>query len=826
MINLKSLLKPKFEFKKNVIPNKIIAKNKANPEEKPMIIKLLDGIITASILLIFLLCPLFLTGLAAQGAGFEKNILFYFLVLIGIIVWATKGVVSGELNLKRTPLDWPIIGLLAVYIISTVLSVNQTDSIIGIYGDNAKGLAALIIFILFYYLTVNNINTKKVKALFWAFTVSSALIIFFSLLQISNIFIIPWEFTRVINFNPIGSFTGLSIFIMSVLPLLVIAATQTNNIHPRLKKYGAIFIKLITGLAVIASLVLLSLLKGYSFWLVAIVGMIIVLMFLIPKIIKITNNNLIIPILVFLVLIVFAVLGNYSFYNINLPAEVALSRQASWAIAKNSLKADPVFGSGPSTFYYSFSKYKDVNFNYENLWNLRFGTASGSIFEFLATVGIAGVLLIVIISLIALSLSFLTLIKTKTSELQSILLALFASLVSILIFNLLFALNSSLILISILIAVLTVSSAIIIYPEEFRTFNLSFRSSPKYALALAVIFLTTSSIFIILFTSGIKTYLADIYARQSLTAADLGQKISLLEKAKTLVPYQDVYYLNLANYYSSLANQAATNNNQAQIVDNLNLAVDYGKKAVALSPNKVGNNEALAMIYENAALYAPGYLDMADKTYEKVLELEPHNPVSYLRLALIDMARSNLEQDKDKKAAYINSAIKKYDKALVEKTNLDAAYYGKAIANERLANLDEAIANASKAFANSNSNIDYAFELGRLYFTRGVIQPNIAQTATNELTAGEEAGGDLSVATDQVSGSKIKRNDDLNTAEQIFKSILANNEYHANAQYSLALLYLKIGENGNSKIYAEKLLNTIQDEAQKKTIKEQFKEVL
>ena len=64
--------------------------------------KSLDIIISVSIYLVFLLCPLFFTGLIAQGLGFEKMILFYFLVLSGIVAWVTKGVLTGDLKLKRT----------------------------------------------------------------------------------------------------------------------------------------------------------------------------------------------------------------------------------------------------------------------------------------------------------------------------------------------------------------------------------------------------------------------------------------------------------------------------------------------------------------------------------------------------------------------------------------------------------------------------------------------------------------------------------------------------------------------------------------------------
>ena len=136
----------------------------------------LDAIIVGAIALIFFLSPIFFTGLVAQGIGFEKMVLFYFLVLIGIVSWVTKGVIMGELNIKRTPLDIPIIATLAIFTASTILSVSVKDSLIGSYGSCAKGLVAVYVFALFYYLVVNNIDAKRIRLIFWTLITSSSLL--------------------------------------------------------------------------------------------------------------------------------------------------------------------------------------------------------------------------------------------------------------------------------------------------------------------------------------------------------------------------------------------------------------------------------------------------------------------------------------------------------------------------------------------------------------------------------------------------------------------------------------------------------------------------
>ena len=165
------------------------------------------------------------------------------------------------------------------------------------------------------------------------------------------------------------------------------------------------------------------------------------------------------------------------------------------------------------------------------------------------------------------------------------------------------------------------------------------------------------------------------------------------------------------------------------------------------------------------------------------------------------MAKSNAETDKTEKEFYINEAIKQYDESISKKNDFSSAYYGKAIALEQLAKSDEAIDTMKSAAVYSNNNIDYFFELGRLYFNKGVTQPNLFQTASKNLTQNSlnegqktttgEQPKDLSVQPDQSTGQTTELNDQLKNAEQIFASIVAVNQNHANALYSLALLYQK-----------------------------------
>lgn len=790
----------------------------------------LDYAIAGVLGLIFFLCPVFFTGFAAQGFGLEKMMIFYLLVLLGTVAWVTKGVITGDLELKRTPLDLPIAVLLAVYIVSTIFSVDQKDSLIGSYGNTAKSLAAVITFILFFYFLLNNINGKRIKLIFWSTIASGSLIIIYTLLQLKGIFILPMAFTKAGSFNPIGTLSGLTMYLIAILPLLTVGMSQISEIHPGLKnKQSAIAVKIFLGLMILGDLLILVLLSGFTFWPASIISIVIILMFFLSKIIKISNSNITIPIAVFLLSIIFLVLGNFSFAKLNLPAEVGLSKKASWEIAKSSIKHNPLIGSGPSTFYYSFGKFKSPDFNSTQLWNARFDSASGVLFEMASDIGALGTLAFIVIVLIAISICFITLIKTDKKEEQPILLGYFASFISIALFSLIFTLSNVIILLFMLLSCLTLAVSVVIYPEKFKTINLSFRASAKYALALAAIFLCVSAGVVILFTFGLKFYLGDVYAMQSLKAGNVNQKIEKLNKSIQLSPYIDNYYIELANQYMALTNQEAMSNaDPGQIQNNLSLAIESGKKATELSPNKSLSNESLALIYENASFYVRGALEWSENYYKKLAELEPASPVPSLRIALINMARSNAETDDKEKAYYINEAIKKFDESISKKSDLAAAYYGKGIAYEKLNQTDQAIDQLKQAVILANDNVDYHFELGRMYFNKGVIQPDIKQNASeniamNDVNSQTGPEGELSVEPSQPVAGTIARNESINMSEQIFKGILQAIPNHANSLYSLAVLYQKINETDNVKDSVRKLLEILPDDASKEAVKNQFK---
>lgn len=719
-------------------------------------------------------------------------------------------------------LDLPIAIFLIVVFLSAVFSVNVWDSWLGYYGNPTKGFLAIICYVVFYYLVVNNIDAKKAKIYLWSFFASIIIISLYSLMQILGVYCLPFlEFTKYKNFNQLGNLSALSIFSIITFPILVVLAGQTADFCPAKGKC----LKLIKLLAIIFSilaLAILFLIHSFVFWPAAIVSTVVVLMFYLSKIINISRANLVISSSAFVILVIFLVINNFNWLNLNLSSEYSLSRSLSWQITKQSLKADPLFGSGVATFYYDFTRYKGQDFNQSYLWNNKFDNAAGFWLESLASIGIIGTLSFLAILLTLLMSSYQSLVNEKDKTLQAMLLPLFSSLIGITILSALFPLPGTVILcialLLILLAGLTVYSA-----REEKYYSLTLKASPQHALLMAAIFLSLAAGVIFLLVMGGMFYLADIFAQKSFMAADLGDKINYINKAQKLNPYRAEYFSSGANYYFAMASQEMQGGkNQNKISDYINSAISQEKMSVEIANNKPESHIELGLIYENSYPIIQDGLTLAREQYKKAQEIEPDSPISFLRLAnleavivaLAGQSASGQSENgqplqpanaKVDKIAY-DPALKLYSEALSRKNDYAEAYYGKAMIYIKLNNSNEAIKNLEQANMYSPQNINYLYNLALQYSKRGL--------------AKELAGKKENKQTDQP--IKLNANQDLAGAEQIFKGVISLEPKHENAYYNLTQLYYKTGNKNDAKKTLKSLFELVKDENAQKEIRKQF----
>ncbi len=727
-------------------------------KERKLVVKMMDKVVSLSIFMLFLGVPLFFTGLTFQGIIFEKQLYFYFWLLLGLVSWTAKGVILGEMGIRKTPLDIPIIAFWLVYLLAMFFSVDRWHSFWGMFGDPSRGFMNITALIIFYYLFFSNFNAKRLNLFLTAIITSGAVLSFWTLLAIRGIKFLPDAVSQYAPLSLIGSMAGLGVVFSAMLPIITVAILKLAENE----KMASFFKKILTGtllLVLLLDLVLILSLYNYIPWLGLFTGVAVFLIFILAKIVRPKMSWTWLPMALFVVIMALRMLGEVSMSKINLPVEVSPNYQVSWDIAVNSLKDKFILGSGPATYGYNFSMNRPQDFNLNMFYNLRFFQGTGLFFEALPTIGVIGTffLAIGILSFLSIELYFLYREKER-NKLYS--LGLFSAAIIFFIDVFIVRTEGAVLLMAVFIGILSLAVAMHESGTQEKYINLSLKASPKYALALAFVFMVVSAGVAFLFVFLGKIYAADVSAGIAERQIYANQEDSILKMSKAIKLYgkEGKYYGQLGQYYMVLANKEAMKGEKERdlqkIQQYLNFSIAATRQSSDINKNDINSVEVLAQIYENAGIYVIDSLNLAAESYRRGLELEPHNPNYFLKLGQIKVSLASTKKEEQDRRQLIGEARDLFQRAVEEKSNLDSGYYQLSLTQSALGEVDKSIENGAKAIQLNPQNIDYATSLARIYQTRG-----------NE--------------------------EDLKNAEQIYKAIIAREDGNISAHFYLGLLYEK-----------------------------------
>lgn len=731
-----------------------------------------DWIVKASILMVFFGLPIFFTGLNLQGVAFEKQMYFYFWTLLGLVAWAARGVVSESLRIKRTPLDIPIIVFLIAYILSFIFSVDRWHSFWGFFGDPSRGLMSVVAVVIFYYLFLSNFSEKLFRWALGAFIFSGSLVsvwVFLALMDKINFIPIAWK--NVMPFSPLGSIGSLGIFFGLMVPLLLAVIFKIRMDEKANNILKNIFTAVIMAILVL-NIILLWILHSYVLWPGLFLGMAFFSVLTLSKIVRAPASWTWLPMAVFVVILVAYLVGPLEIARVEIPAEISAtfpSYKTSWEVAKGVLRDRLLFGSGPATYGYDFSLYHPQNFNLNNFYNLRFYQGTGMFFDSLSAMGILGAFsfLLVVISFLSIS-GYLLFKEREKNKIYS--LGLLAASIIALADILAARMEGAIFLIGMLVGIAALAVIIKESGSEENYFSLTLKASAKFALTLAFVFIAVSAGVIFLFIFIGKAYTADIYAG----IASKERSIDKLRKSINLFGKEGRYYTRLGQEYMVLANSEVLKKEEEKniklIQEYLNQAINNSKKGSDLMENDVRAREALAQVYENTGMITGDY-KLAEDAYGKASELEPSNPDFPVKLGQIKLSMAIRESDKTKKEEIIKEAQDFFKKSIEKKENYSAGYYNLALTEEALGEIDKAVEDMSKAVSYER-NINNVFALARLLQNRG----------------GEN---------------------DLKTAEALFKEILGVNDKEINTHFSLGMLYEKAGKKNQAVEEYEKVIDLL-----------------
>lgn len=735
-------------------------------KDSKLILKVFDKMMSVCIFMIFFGLPLFFTGMASQGVIFEKQLFFYFWILVGLIAWTARGVIAGEMRIRRTPLDIPILAFWIVTLLSTIFSVDRWHSFWGAFSDPSRGFMSITAAIVAYYIIVSNSNKKRLNLIFAAMISSGSIILVWTFLAILNIKFLPDSIAQYAPVSLSGSMMGAAIVICSLVPILTMAIlklTDNSDMKKWLKK------GLISMLFLLLALNLILILALYNFvpWLALFAGVAIFLIFILSQIVRPRSNWVWLPMVVFISIMALRMVGAVPIAKINLAEVKPLDFDMSLSLAKESFKHKPILGSGPATFGYDFSMYKPKEFNSNMFYNLRFLQGTGLVLESVSTVGGLGTVLFVITILSYISVQFYLIAREKEKN-KLLSLSVFSSSLIFIVSAVTTKVEGTVLLMAILTSIASLAIVMRESNSEEKFLNLSLKASPKFALALAFVFMMVSAGVAFLFVFLGKVYMADIYAAKSAKAIAQGDERGLENMSQAIRFYgqEGKYYSQLGQYYMMLANAEAMKGEDQRDVQKirqyLNASVAATNLGKDMMKNDVGSIEAAAQIYENAGYYVPDSYVLSQENYKKALELEPHNSNFYVKIGQIDLALAASKKDEAEKKQLLLSAKENFMKAIEKKDNLAQGHFQLSIVQSALGETDEAIESNKKAVSADINNADYIINLAKLLEGRGT-------------------------------------DNDKDDAEQLYKTLIARNDKNINAHFYLGLYYEKAKKRQEAK---------------------------
>lgn len=306
---------------------------------------------------------------------------------------------------------------------------------------------------------------------------------------------------------------------------------------------------------------------------------------------------------------------------------VLLPQSTAWAIALEGLKNGrfALLGLGPGQFINAFTAFKPLSFNTSDFWNLRFGSSSNWYYQLLTEVGIVGLVTYLFLAYRI----FRDAIKTfRQPRISPLGMAIYFSLVILLVAQLFIPLNSLLLLL--LFILLAIS-------RDDEPVAADFSAAGNFALlAFAFPFILWGAL---LFFAG-KLALANYYFLKSLKAANLNDGLATYNfqiKAIETDPATPVYRLAYSQTNLALANSLATkkdltDQDRSTISQLIQQAIREAKAAVAIDPRNAAAWENLATLYRNLVNFAEGADQWALASYQQAINLDPLNPLLRVEL--------------------------------------------------------------------------------------------------------------------------------------------------------------------------------------------------
>jgi tetratricopeptide (TPR) repeat protein len=722
--------------------------------EKDKLAASLKSLSQGILVLVFALLPIFFIPGVFTSLGLMK----VYMVVIGVfsaIVFLSLSILrSGSIAVVVPP-------ALAFYWLFTVIAIASAflsgDTQDALYGNAIEVHTAGFLVLLGLVMTISmSFGSSKaaITRLFIALGISALLL---QLVHVFRLFFGP-DFLSFGVFNSptvsvLGSFNDLAIFsgLVTLITLIVVQQMFLTTLN-----------KILSGVLVASSLILLSIINFYAVWLT--IGFISLLMFLylISKDTwmkgaeedSIPTSKFVLALVgvVCLFSAIFVISGDLVGNAISRATnisylEIRPSVGATIDITKSVISENALLGVGPNRFEDAWRQYKNPVINQTAFWNTNFSAGSGYVPTLFVTTGIAGGASFVLFLLAFLYLGYRTLFSVKVKDAGWYLVGTI-TFISALYLWLMAIIYVPGVTILLLTALMTgISFAVYLSNNSSTGVVIDVTSNKQYGLLLiaAVLLVIIASTLSVISVS--KQFLANVNYANTVIAFQSGSSVIEVDQKLSIsqdLNNQDLFVSERAQLrfteLVTLNSQDPADVDQQRYTGLLSEGISLAEQAILLDSTNPANYILLSNFY---GLLDPAQFDgireRTESMFNRARELDPTNP-SYLVFRAQYMAR----------IGDLESTRKDLLEAISIKNNYTDALF-------LLSQLDIQEGNTESAIAVTRSIISIEPNNPTRYFQLGILE------ATNN---------------------------NLEAAIKAFETAVGLDNNYANARYFLALAYL------------------------------------
>ncbi|MBI3954574.1 O-antigen ligase family protein [Candidatus Collierbacteria bacterium] len=181
---------------------------------------------------LFFFTPLILWPKTSEVFEFNKMLFVYLVAGLIAAAWLTKSLVERKLEIRRTPLDIPLLLFLISQVLSTVFSIHPQTSLWGYYSRFHGGLMSTLSYILLFYAFVTFFYQKKrqLSLVLLSILSSAALVSIYAILEHFGIDKHVWiQDVQSRVFSTLGQPNWLSAYLIAILPLPIFLSLKSNH---------------------------------------------------------------------------------------------------------------------------------------------------------------------------------------------------------------------------------------------------------------------------------------------------------------------------------------------------------------------------------------------------------------------------------------------------------------------------------------------------------------------------------------------------------------------------------------------------------------------